>query len=141
MNDKMTNDKIVLLETNIDDCSGEILGYTIDKLFEAGAKDAWFSPIFMKKNRPAYALSVMCKPEQEEALIKIILKHTSAVGIRRSELDRIIMDREPTTVDTPYGPVKANHFTYGDIEKVSIEYDDAKRLADEADAPICGILK
>jgi len=141
MNDKMTNDKIVLLETNIDDCSGEILGYTLDKLFEAGAKDAWFSPIFMKKNRPAYALSVMCKPEQEEALIKIILKHTSAVGIRRSELDRIIMDREPTTVDTPYGPVKANRFTYGDIEKVSIEYESAKEIAEKNDISIKEVLR
>ena len=141
MNDNMANDKIVLLETNIDDCSGEALGYTMDKLFEAGVKDAWYSPIFMKKSRPAYQLLVMVKPEQEEDAIRIIFKHTTAVGMRRQELDRVIMDREPTTVDTPYGPVKANRFTYGDIEKVSIEYDDAKRLADEADAPICGILK
>ena len=140
MNDNMTNDKIVLLETNIDDCSGEVLGYTLDKLFEAGAKDAWFSPIFMKKNRPAYALSVICKPEQEEALIRIILKHTSAVGIRRSELDRIIMDREPATIDTKYGPVKATKFTYGDIEKTSVEYEDAKRIADENDISIKEVL-
>ena len=133
-------DKIILLETNIDDCSGEVLGYTLDKLFEAGAKDTWFSPIFMKKNRPAYALSVMCKPEQEEALIEIILKHTSAVGIRRSELDRIIMDREPTMVDTKYGPVKATKFTYGDIEKTSFEYEDARRLADENNISLNEIL-
>ncbi len=134
-------DKIILLETNIDDCSGEVLGYTLERLIDAGAKDAWFSPIYMKKSRPAYALSVMCKPEQEEELIKIIFKHTSAVGMRRSELDRVIMDREPTTVETKFGPVKANKFSYEDIEKVSLEYSDAKRLADEKDISINDIYK
>ena len=134
-------DKIILLETNIDDCSGEVLGYTLEKLMDAGAKDAWFSPIYMKKSRPAYALSVMCKPEQESDLIKIIFKHTSAVGMRRSELDRVIMDREPTTVETEFGPVKANMFSYEDIEKTSLEYADVKRLADEKDISINEIYK
>ena len=137
----MAKDKIILLETNIDDCSGEVLGYTLEKLFDAGVKDAWFSPIYMKKSRPAYALSVMCKPEQEEDAIKIIFKHTSAVGLRRSEMDRIIMDREPCTVETKYGPVSANHFTYGDIEKTSLEYSNAKALADKMDVSINEIYK
>lgn len=141
MNDNMTNDKIVLLETNIDDCSGEALGYTLDKLFEAGAKDAWFSPIFMKKSRPAYQLSVMVKPEQEEAAIRIIFKHTTAVGMRRQELDRVIMDREPTTIDTPYGPVKANRFSYDDIEKTCVEYESAKELAEKNDISIKEVLR
>ena len=134
-------DKIILLQTNIDDCSGEVLGYTLEKLMDAGAKDAWFSPIYMKKSRPAYALSVMCKAEQEEELIKIIFKHTSAVGLRRSELDRVIMDREPVTVETEFGTVKANKFSYEDIEKTSLEYADAKRLADEKDISINEIYK
>ncbi|MCQ2461181.1 MAG: LarC family nickel insertion protein [Clostridia bacterium] len=134
-------DKIILLETNIDDCSGEVLGYTLEKLMDAGAKDAWFSPIYMKKSRPAYALSVMCKPEQEEELVKIIFKHTSAVGMRRSEVDRVIMDREPTIVETAYGTVKANKFSYEDIEKTSLEYADVKRLADEKDISINEIYK
>lgn len=134
-------DNIILLETNIDDCSGEVLGYTLEKLMDAGAKDAWFSPIYMKKSRPAYALSVMCKPEQEEELVKIIFKHTSAVGMRRSEVDRVIMDREPTTVETAYGTVKANKFSYEDIEKTSLEYADVKRLADEKDISINEIYK
>ncbi|MBQ0135535.1 MAG: DUF111 family protein [Oscillospiraceae bacterium] len=134
-------DKIILLETNIDDCSGEVLGYTLEKLLDAGAKDAWFSPIYMKKSRPAYALSVMCKPEQENDLIKIIFKHTSAVGMRRSELDRVIMDRQPTTVETKFGTVKANEFSYEDIKKISLEYSDVKRLADENDISINDIYK
>ncbi|MBO4445734.1 MAG: DUF111 family protein [Clostridia bacterium] len=133
-------DKIILLETNIDDCSGEALGYTLDKLFEAGVKDAWYSPIFMKKSRPAYSLSVMVKSEQEEAAVNIIFRHTTAVGMRRQELDRIIMDREPTTIDTAYGPVKANKFTYGDVEKICPEYEDMKKLADENDESILSFI-
>ena len=137
----MAKDKIILLETNIDDCSGEVLGYTLDKLISAGARDAWYSPIYMKKNRPAYALSVMCKEDEEEELIKIIFKHTSAVGLRRSEVDRVIMDREPTEVATKYGTVRANKFTYDDIEKTSLEYSSAATLADEKDVSINDIYK
>lgn len=137
----MAKDKIILLETNIDDCSGEVLGYTLDKLISAGARDAWYLPIYMKKNRPAYALSVMCKEDEEEELIKIIFKHTSAVGLRRSEVDRVIMDREPTEVATKYGTVRANKFSYGDIEKTSLEYSSAAALADEKDVSINDIYK
>lgn len=137
----MAKDKIILLETNIDDCSGEVLGYTLDKLISAGARDAWYSPIYMKKNRPAYALSVMCKESEEEELIKIIFKHTSAVGLRRSEVDRVIMGREPTEVSTKYGTVRANKFTYDDIEKTSLEYSSAVALADEKDVSINDIYK
>lgn len=137
----MAKDKIILLTTNIDDCSGEVLGYTLDKLFDIGVKDAWFTPIYMKKSRPAYSLSVMCKEEQEEDAIKIIFKHTSAVGLRRSEMDRIIMDREPCTVETEYGLIRGNKFKYEGIEKVSLEYKSAKALADEKDVSINDIYK
>lgn len=133
-------DKIYLLETNIDDCSGEVLGYTLEKLFEIGVKDAWYSPIFMKKNRPAYALSVMCKEEVLDEAIKIIFKHTSAVGLRKTLVDRVIMYREPTEVQTKYGPVKANKFTYEDIEKISVEYESAKELADKNNISIKEVL-
>lgn len=137
----MAKDKIILLTTNIDDCSGEVLGYTLDKLFDIGVKDAWFTPIYMKKSRPAYSLSVMCKEEQEEDAVKIIFKHTSAVGLRRSEMDRIIMDREPCTVETEYGLIRGNKFKYEGIEKVSLEYKSAKALADEKDVSINDIYK
>ena len=133
-------DTIILLETNIDDCSSEVLGYTLEKLFDIGVKDAWFTPIFMKKNRPAYSLSVMCKEDVVDDAIKVIFKHTSAVGLRKSTVDRVIMDREPTDITTKYGPVKANKFTYEDIEKVSIEYSSAKELADKNDISINEVL-
>ena len=74
-------DEIFKLETNLDDCTGETLAYCMEKLFEAGAKDVWYTPIFMKKGRPAYALSVMCKEDVKDACIKVIFRETSAIGI------------------------------------------------------------
>ena len=98
-------DEIFKLETNLDDCTGETLAYCMEKLFEAGAKDVWYTPIFMKKGRPAYALSVMCREDVKDACIKVIFRETSAIGMRVSLQVRVIMDREAVTVDTPYGPV------------------------------------
>ncbi len=84
---------IVVMETNIDDCGGEILGYTEELLFQNGALDVFFTPIFMKKNRPAYRLTVSCKKENMKKLQNIIFKETTTIGIRyryenRTELER-----------------------------------------------------
>lgn len=134
-------DTIIVLETNIDDSTGEELGFALEKLFAAGVKDAWFTPIYMKKCRPAYSLTVMCKPEEEQTAVKIILGETSAVGMRRSEKERFIMSRESVDVQTAYGTVKANKFSYGDIEKISLEYDSAKALAEEKGVSINKIYR
>ena len=134
-------DSILLIETNIDDCSSECLGYCLEKLFEAGVKDAYFTPIFMKKNRPAYSLSVMCKEDVKDEALRIIFANTSSVGARVSSQDRVIMKREAVTVDTPYGPVEGKKCTYGDIEKVTIEYESAKKLANEKGISITKIFE
>ncbi len=134
-------DEIYVLETNLDDCTGEVLSYAMDLLFEAGAKDVWYTPIFMKKGRPAYALSVMCKEEEKEACIRILFRETSAIGIRVSRKERVIMDREAVKTETPYGTADAKHLTYEDIDKTTIEYESAKRLALENDVPLKEILK
>lgn len=134
-------DEICVLETNLDDCTGEKLAYCMDKLFEAGAKDVWYTPIFMKKGRPAYALSVMCKEAEKEECIRIIFRETTAIGMRVSLQERVIMDREAVTVETPYGPVAGKRLTYEDIEKTTIEYESAKKLAEEKNVPLSDILK
>ena len=134
-------DQIYLLETNLDDCTGEQLSYCMDLLFDAGAKDVWFTPIFMKKGRPAYTLSVMCKEDAKEACVRIIFRETSAIGMRVSLQDRIIMDRKEVSVETPYGPVVGKHMTYGSIEKTTVEYESAKELAKTAGVPLSELLK
>jgi len=77
------SEEIYKLETNIDDCSGEVMGYVMAKLFELGAKDVYFTPIFMKKNRPAYELGVLCNYSDVEKMEEVIFKHTTTIGIRK----------------------------------------------------------
>ncbi|MBR5753891.1 MAG: DUF111 family protein [Clostridia bacterium] len=133
--------EIWVLTTNLDDCTGETLAYCMEKLFDAGARDVWYTPIFMKKGRPAYSLSVMCKDDVKDECIRIIFRETSAIGMRVSRQERVLMDREAVTADTPYGPVAAKHLTYEDIEKTTIEYESAKALAEENGVPLSAILK
>jgi len=96
-------DFIYKLETNIDDCSGEILGFVMDRLFEAGARDAHYIPVYMKKNRPAYQLNVICKEEDIEKLEQIVFEETTTIGIRRIQMERSILRREIKKVQTSLG--------------------------------------
>ena len=134
------HDNVIVLETNLDDYTGEALGYTMELLEQQGALDVSYTPIYMKKNRPAYALKVICKPEQEEHLIHTIFQETGAIGLRRTPTERIIMDREPTTIMTPYGTVAAKKCTYQDIQKTTVEYESAKKLAEDNQIPLTEIL-
>ncbi len=134
------HDTVIVLETNLDDCTGEALGYTMELLEQKGALDVSYIPIYMKKNRPAYALKVICKLDREQELIHIIFRETGAIGLRRTPTERVVMDREPTTVMTPYGPVTAKKCTYHDIQKITIEYESAKSLAEENQIPLTEIL-
>ena len=98
-------DSIYKIETNIDDCSGEVLGYTMERLFAAGAKDVSYTPIFMKKNRPAYLLTVLCGEEDVSALEKIIFVETTSIGIRRVKMERHVLRRINRSVETTLGTV------------------------------------
>jgi uncharacterized protein (TIGR00299 family) protein len=126
-------DKVVLMETNIDNTTGEILGYTMDKLMKAGALDAYFTPIQMKKNRPAVILSVLCKENDTEKLSDIIFMETSTIGIRMKELSRITLKREIRTVETELGEVRVKLVSVAGLERVQPEYDDCARLAEKND--------
>lgn len=127
---QINRDKICRLETNIDDCSGESLGYVMDRLFEAGAKDVHYSPVFMKKNRPAYQLNIICSLEDTEKMENIIFRETTTIGIRRQVLERSILDREIKTVSTSLGNAKVKVCTYPDGEREMYpEYEDVARLA------------
>ena len=96
-------DTICKLEANIDDCTGEALGYAMKLLMEAGARDVYYVPAFMKKNRPAWILNVLCKEEVREDLEQIIFRETTTIGIRRTEMKRTILEREIREIDTSLG--------------------------------------
>ena len=129
-------DAVVELSTNIDDCTGEMLGFTLEKLYRAGALEAWFSPVFMKKNRPAYILSVLCKPERQEALENIIFANTTSIGIRYRTWQRRILSRKIMTVSTLYGEISVKACEVPDEKGVFHtryypEYDSVKALSVE----------
>ena len=125
-------DTLWKLETNVDDCTGEALGYTLEKLMAAGALDAYYTAIQMKKNRPAYELSVVCREREREALEEIIFLHTTTIGIRRYALERTVLDRRPATVETPWGPAEVKICGRNGREFVYPEYESVRRLCENS---------
>ena len=118
-----TADKIYKLESNIDDCTGENLGFVMDKLLQAGARDVHYTPVFMKKNRPAYQLNVICKKEDISKLSDIIFEETTTIGIRRVEMERSILKRETRSIKTSVGEAVIKVCSHGNSVKIYPEYD------------------
>ena len=133
-------DKVVKLETDIDDCSGEVLGYVMKKLFKAGAKDVHYAPVFMKKNRPAWELTVICGEDKAEEMEKIIFTETTTIGIREYPLRRSILDREEKEVETVYGKAAVKQVTFRDMTRAYPEYDTVKKLAKRNKVPFMDIF-
>ncbi|MEI3429988.1 MAG: nickel pincer cofactor biosynthesis protein LarC [Clostridia bacterium] len=135
------NQNFVVMETNIDDCSGEILGFTSEKLFANGALDVFYTPIFMKKSRPAYRLSVACRKEDMFKLQNIIFKETTTIGIRYRFEGRTELGREFVEIDTKYGRIKAKKVTYNGETYVYPEYESMKKIAEENNIPLKELYK
>jgi len=129
-------EEISVLETNIDDLSPEILGFTSEKLMQSGALDVFFTPVYMKKNRPAYMLSVLANKEREQELADIILRETTTLGIRKISARRYCMDRELVNVKTQYGEARVKVASKGDFKKFSPEYEDCRDIAIKAGIPL-----
>ena len=133
---------MLLVETNIDDMSPELLGYVQERLFEAGAADVWFVPIQMKKNRPATLLSVLCPHDREEAVVGLLLRETSTLGVRISEVSRREADRESLEFESSLGPaaVKVKRLE-GEEPQVSPEYEACRRLALHHGLPLADVYR
>lgn len=104
--DGLEEDSIWKLETNLDDCTGEALGHVLDLLLAAGARDVQYTPVYMKKNRPAWLVTVLCKEPERARLEAILFRETTTIGIRRVRMDRTILPRTERQVETPWGPVR-----------------------------------
>ena len=126
---KDTHDTILSLETNVDDCSGEALSYTMQLLLDAGALDAFCIPIYMKKNRPACLLKVLCNPEQRTEMESIIFRNTTTIGIRIQEMQRTKLPRKIFALETPWGMADVKCCTYGNDTYYYPENDSVSRLA------------
>lgn len=126
-----------LIETNIDDMSGEMLGYVQERLFESGARDVWFTPIQMKKNRPATMLSIIVSADKEAEAVEILMRQTSTLGVRVRPLERVEAEREVVRVETSLGDVAVKlKRLNGSIVSVAPEYEDARLRALEHDLPL-----
>lgn len=137
---KLTN-KIVEIDTNIDDMTGEQLGFVMEQLLEAGALDVYFTDIQMKKNRPGVKLSVLCSLDKQQDITKLLLTHTSTFGVRFAELDRDILDREFIEIQLKYGKVRCKVGKLdGSIVKVVPEYEDCKKIAKDNSMPISQVF-
>ena len=126
------SDEICKLETNIDDCTGETLGYVMERLFEAGARDVHYTPVFMKKNRPAWQLNVICDPKDRESMEKIIFAETTTIGIRRVNMQRTVLERECVRISTPLGEADVKLCRSAGTEKCYPEYDSVRALAQKS---------
>ena len=133
--------EVIVIETNIDDCSAEILGFTMEKLMSEGARDVFFTPIFMKKNRPAYRLTVVCQEQDLQTMQHLIFKHTTTIGMRYRKEKRAVLKRKIIEVTTPYGNVHAKQVEHEGNIYTYPEYEDAKRIALAHDLPIKEVLK
>ena len=121
---------------NVDDSTPEALGYALQKVLEAGARDAWFTPCYMKKNRPAVQVGALADAEHLQAVEDSLLRHTGTIGVRRHAVERTTMERRIVTVQTPYGPVQVKECRLGDIIRRQPEYDSAAAAAERAGVPL-----
>lgn len=129
-------DEVVVIETNIDDMSPQHYELALERVFAAGARDAWLTPIVMKKGRPAITLSAIAAPADEAAVARAMLTETTAIGVRVRDERRHVLPRAVTTVSTPYGPVRVKRAGVNGSARARAEYDDVLRIARERELPL-----
>lgn len=124
-------DVVAQLSCNIDDMTGEDIGFAAAKLLEEGANDVYTIPVMMKKSRPASMLCVICKEEESERFARLIFKYTTTIGIRKTIHQRYVLDRTIVENETPYGAIRSKVSSGYGVKKIKPEYDDIIRAAEE----------
>lgn len=128
---------LVAIETNLDDMNPEFFEYLMDRLFTAGALDVFYTPIVMKKSRPATLISVLAEANQASALQEVIFRETTTLGVRSYDVSRLCLERDWREVQTEYGPVRMKvGLSDGEIVTAAPEYEDCRRLARESGTPV-----
>lgn len=126
-----------VIESNLDDCTPELAGHLLDRLFERGALDAWFVPVHMKKNRPGFIVGALADAGHAAAVEETLLAESTAIGLRRYPVTRLKLDRRAEKVSTPYGEVRVKVARRGGrVLNAAPEYEDCRRLARAADVPL-----
>ncbi len=126
-----------VMETNVDDMTPELAGALIPRLLEAGALDATLTPVHMKKQRPGILVSLLCRPEQREALRDVLFRESTTFGVREHAVRRTALERRHESVDTPFGRVRLKIGSWrGRVVTASPEYEDCLRAAEQAGVPL-----
>ena len=131
LGDMEDEEDLYVLACNLDDMTGEELGFAQERLFEAGALDVWTAPIGMKKGRPGVLLSVLCRPERTHELTACLFKHTTTLGVREDYVRRYTLRRDMRTADTPWGPVSVKTASGYGVTREKPEYEDLAKIARE----------
>lgn len=141
VSDWTSTDEICKLECNLDDCSGEVLGYTMERLMREGARDVSYMPIYMKKNRPAYLLTVLCHPDDRTRMEQIIFAETTAIGIRHAIMQRSILHRETGQKKSSFGKVAVKRLQKEQGKVLTLEYDSVAAIARSTGLPFCDVYR
>ena len=124
-------DVMLELSCNVDDMTAEEIGFAMDRLFEGGAREVYTVPIGMKKSRPGTLLRVICPEEERDAMVRLLFRHTSTIGVREAVTRRYVLDRHVETLETADGPVRRKISAGYGVERVKYEYDDLAKIAGE----------
>jgi uncharacterized protein (TIGR00299 family) protein len=140
--EKSSEERITVIETNIDDMNPQIYGYVMEKLLKKGALDVFLTQVMMKKGRPGIKLTVICKEANVEGLIRIMLKETTTIGLRFYEVNRVVLQRKTKLVDSEFGKVRVKFSKLeGEILKAIPEYEDCKRIAKKLKIPLIEVMR
>jgi uncharacterized protein (TIGR00299 family) protein len=134
---KTEDRNLLLIETNLDDVAGEILGFVMETAFETGALDCWFTPIQMKKNRPATLVSILCRKADKDKFISLLVRETPTLGVRVREVERVCLKREISKIETKFGTIPVKIARFGDrIVNVKPEFETLKEIARRENLPL-----
>lgn len=124
-------DRIAELRCNLDDMTPEGVGFAMEALLDGGALDAFTTAIGMKKSRPGVMLTVLCRPEDRERMVRLIFAHTTTLGVRETLCERYVLRRGLRQESTPYGPVRVKSVEGWGVRREKAEYEDLRRIARE----------
>jgi pyridinium-3,5-bisthiocarboxylic acid mononucleotide nickel chelatase len=134
---QVADEQLVMIETNVDDLSPQVMGHVMDQALELGALDCYFTPIIMKKSRPATLISILCRPQERELLSEMIFSQTTTLGLRTFNVSRRALAREIVTVETQYGRIDVKvAYLNGKIVNRMPEYEQCRAAALRANVPL-----
>ncbi|HVA62900.1 MAG TPA: nickel insertion protein [Terriglobales bacterium] len=136
----MTTETILQIETSLDDCSPQVVGYVLEQALELGALDAYAVPAQMKKHRPGVLLTLLARPEQRAVLVELLLRETTTLGVRVLPCERVVLQRTLTPVETPFGPIRVKVAGGLADAKAAPEYEDCRAAARRHCVPLRQVI-